>query len=89
LNRFSFDSSPASLPCMAESQVPPAFEDRDSLRPSNPRIYPVSTVSQPGRRMGELSIELLLEEIHCPADHTHRTVMLDPHLIPRRSTLRS
>jgi LacI family transcriptional regulator len=50
---------------------------------------PVSTVSLPGYRMGELAIELLLEEIHSPVDHTHRTVMLDPHLIPRRSTLRS
>ncbi len=50
---------------------------------------PVSTVSLPGYRMGELAIELLLEEIHSLGDHTHRTVMLDPHLIPRRSTLRS
>jgi LacI family transcriptional regulator len=50
---------------------------------------PVSTVSQPGRRMGELAVELLLAEIRQPADHEHRTVMLDPHLIPRRSTLRS
>jgi LacI family transcriptional regulator len=50
---------------------------------------PVSTVSLPGYRMGELAIELLLEEIHSPGDHTHRTVMLDPRLIPRRSTLRS
>jgi len=49
---------------------------------------PVSTVSQPGRRMGELAVELLLEEIREPADHTHRTKMLDPHLIPRRSSLR-
>ena len=50
---------------------------------------PVSTASLPGYRMGELAIELLLEEIHSPGDHTHRTVMLDPRLIPRRSTLRS
>ena len=50
---------------------------------------PVSTVSLPGYRMGELAIELLLEEIHNPADHKHRAVMLDPHLIPRLSTLRS
>ena len=51
---------------------------------------PLSTVSLPGYRMGELAIELLLEEIHFSSgDHTHRTVMLDPHLIPRRSTLRS
>ena len=50
---------------------------------------PVSTVSQPGRRMGELAIELLLEEINQRSDHMHRRVMLDPHLIPRRSSLRS
>ena len=50
---------------------------------------PVSTVRQPGYRMGELAIELLLEEIGQPSDHMHRTVMLDPHLIPRQSSLRS
>jgi LacI family transcriptional regulator len=49
---------------------------------------PVSTVSQPGHRMGELAVELLLEEIREPAGHAHRTMMLDPHLIPRRSSLR-
>jgi DNA-binding LacI/PurR family transcriptional regulator len=49
---------------------------------------PVSIVSLPGYRMGELAIELLLEEIHQRSGHVHRTVMLDPHLIPRRSTLR-
>jgi LacI family transcriptional regulator len=50
---------------------------------------PVSTVSQPGRRMGELAVELLLSEIRQSAGHIHRTVALDPHLIPRRSSLRS
>jgi LacI family transcriptional regulator len=49
---------------------------------------PVSTVSLPGYRMGELAIELLLEEIHEGSGHVHRTVMLDPHLVPRRSSLR-
>jgi LacI family transcriptional regulator len=49
---------------------------------------PVSTVSLPGYRMGELAIELLLAEIRQGSGHVHRTVMLDPHLIPRRSTLR-
>jgi LacI family transcriptional regulator len=49
---------------------------------------PVSTVSQPAHRMGELAVELLLEEIRQPSDHAHRTIMLDPHLIPRRSTMR-
>ena len=50
---------------------------------------PVSTVSQPGRRMGELAVELLIEETREPASHSHRTEMLDPQLIPRRSTQRS
>ena len=49
---------------------------------------PVSTVSLPGYRMGELAVELLLEEIEQGSGHVHRTVMLDPHLIPRRSTSR-
>lgn len=49
---------------------------------------PVSTVSQPGVRMGELAVGLLLAEIHQPSGHLHRTVTLDPHLIPRRSSLR-
>ena len=47
---------------------------------------PVSTVSLPGDRMRELAIELLLDEIRQGSSHVHRTVMLDPHLIPRRST---
>jgi LacI family transcriptional regulator len=50
---------------------------------------PVSTVSQPGRQMGELAVELLVEEIGQRSDHMHRRVMLDPHLIPRQSSLRS
>jgi LacI family transcriptional regulator len=50
---------------------------------------PVSSVSLPGYRMGELAIELLLEEIDQGSAHVHRTIMLDPHLIPRRSTLKS
>jgi LacI family transcriptional regulator len=50
---------------------------------------PVSTVSLPGYRMGELAVELLLKEIDQGSGHVHRTVMLDPHLMPRRSSLRS
>jgi len=49
---------------------------------------PVSTVSQPARQMGELAVELLLKEIDKPTGHSHQTIMLDPHLIPRRSSLR-
>ncbi|WP_404429606.1 LacI family transcriptional regulator [Microbacterium lacus] len=47
---------------------------------------PISTVSQPGEEMGSAAAELLLDRIANP-DSTRRTVILEPHLIPRRSTL--
>ena len=49
---------------------------------------PVSTVAQPGRRMGETATRLLLDEIRGSATHQHRTVVLEPRLIPRRSSQR-
>jgi LacI family transcriptional regulator len=50
---------------------------------------PVSTVSKRGREMGEVAAQLLLAEIEERTGHDHRAVVLDPHVIPRRSTLRS
>ena len=47
---------------------------------------PISTVSQPGEEMGSAAAELLLDRIANP-DAPRRTVVLEPHLIPRRSTL--
>jgi LacI family transcriptional regulator len=49
---------------------------------------PISTVAQPGRRMGEVATQLLLAEITEVAEHRHARIVLDPHLIPRRSTQR-
>jgi LacI family transcriptional regulator len=49
---------------------------------------PVSTIAQPGRRMGEVATELLLQEINDTAGHRHAAVVLDPQLIARRSTER-
>ena len=49
---------------------------------------PVSTIGQPGARMGELAMELLLEEIDDP-DHRHRSVLLEPFLIRRISSRRT
>ncbi len=47
---------------------------------------PISTVSQPGEEMGSAAAELLLDRIAKP-ESPRRTVILEPHLIPRRSTL--
>lgn len=50
---------------------------------------PVSTVSQPGQRMGELAVELLIEDLEQGRRHQHRNVTLEPRLIVRRSSARS
>lgn len=48
---------------------------------------PVTTISQPGARMGEAAAALLLDRINGDAADTVETVVLEPHLIPRQSTL--
>ncbi|ROR65200.1 LacI family DNA-binding transcriptional regulator [Agrococcus jenensis] len=47
---------------------------------------PVTTVSQQAERMGEIAAELLLERMLDP-DAAKRTAVVQPRLIPRRSTL--
>ena len=47
---------------------------------------PISTVSQPGEEMGRAAADLLLEKIENPGV-ANRSVVLSPHLVPRRSTL--
>jgi DNA-binding LacI/PurR family transcriptional regulator len=37
--------------------------------------------------MGETATRLLLGEIEGMAGHTHRTVVLEPELLPRQSTV--
>ncbi|KQP01821.1 LacI family DNA-binding transcriptional regulator [Leifsonia sp. Leaf264] len=48
---------------------------------------PISTISQPGEEMGRVAAELLMDEIMTADGVEKRTVVLEPHLIPRRSTL--
>ena len=48
---------------------------------------PISTVSQPGREMGKIASQLLLEEILMPESHVHRRIILEPALIARWSTV--
>lgn len=50
-------------------------------------VVPISTVGQPGHAMGRIALDLLVEEIKDP-DHRHRTVVLEPSLIVRKSTTR-
>jgi LacI family transcriptional regulator len=47
---------------------------------------PVTTVSQPGEEMGSAAADLLLDQIAHP-ESPRETVTLEPHLIPRRSSL--
>ncbi|GMA29002.1 LacI family transcriptional regulator [Arenivirga flava] len=49
-------------------------------------IVPISTISQPGREMGQRAAALLLEEIAGDPEHVHRSVLLRPALIQRQST---
>ena len=47
---------------------------------------PISTVAQPGEEMGQAAADLLLTQIHQP-NGPRRTITLEPHFIPRTSTL--
>lgn len=47
---------------------------------------PITSVGQPGREMGRIAAQVLLEEIMTPDTHAHRTVTLDPTLIERASS---
>jgi LacI family transcriptional regulator len=59
--------------------------DDNHFASDNP--IPVTTLRQPGREMGRIATGLLVEEIRDPRDHEHRTVVLEPELIPRQSTV--
>lgn len=50
-------------------------------------VVPISTVGQPGHEMGKIALEMLIDEVKNP-DHLHRTVVLQPNLLARASTMR-
>jgi LacI family transcriptional regulator len=52
-------------------------------------IISVSTIGGAGVRMGEIAAELLLDEINDPDHHRHRSVVVEPRLLPRRSSQRT
>lgn len=49
-------------------------------------VVPISTVGQPGHEMGKIAMEMLIDELKNP-DHLHRTVVLQPNLLARASTM--
>jgi LacI family transcriptional regulator len=50
---------------------------------------PLSTVEQPIAEMSRLAIDMLLDRINDRAPHESRTVVVEPHLVCRASTLGS
>jgi LacI family transcriptional regulator len=48
---------------------------------------PISTISQPGAEMGSAAAQLLISQITAREKTASQVVTLEPHLIPRRSTL--
>lgn len=50
---------------------------------------PLSTIAQPGFTMGQLAMQLLIEEMTTPMTHRHRTIIVPPRLIERASSRRS
>jgi LacI family transcriptional regulator len=50
-------------------------------------LIPISTVSLPGHQVGAAGMRLLVEELRSPDTHTHRTVILEPGLVARESTV--
>ncbi|HEY8590322.1 MAG TPA: LacI family DNA-binding transcriptional regulator [Naasia sp.] len=59
----------------------------DDNKAAHDSIIPVSTVSLPGFEVGQAGTQLLLEEIQSPETHTHRSVVLEPSLVARESTI--
>ena len=49
-------------------------------------IVPLSSIRQPAATIGTTAVELLLDEITNPDEHTHRQVMYQPELVVRAST---
>ena len=47
---------------------------------------PITTVGQPGKEMGRIAADLLMARVREPGSPT-RAITLEPHLIPRASTL--
>jgi LacI family transcriptional regulator len=59
----------------------------DNNRAAWDSVIPISTLDQAGEEMGRTAAALLMEEIRDPAGHQHRTVQLQPTVVPRQSSV--
>ena len=60
----------------------------DNNRAAWDSVVPISTLDQAGEEMGRAAAALLLEEIQEPEGHQHRTVWMEPFLVPKESSAR-
>ena len=60
----------------------------DNNRAAWDSVVPITTLDQAGEEMGRAATTLLLEEIQEPDGHQHRTVWMEPFLVPRESSVR-
>jgi LacI family transcriptional regulator len=60
----------------------------DNNRAAWDSVVPITTLDQAGEEMGRAAAALLLEEIQEPDGHEHRTVWMEPFLVPRESSVR-
>jgi LacI family transcriptional regulator len=60
----------------------------DNNRAAWDSVVPITTLDQAGEDMGRAAAALLLEEIQEPAEHQHRSVLMEPFLVPRESSVR-
>ena len=60
----------------------------DNNRAAWDSVVPITTLDQAGEEMGRAAASLLLEEIQEPEGHQHRTVWMEPFMVPRESSVR-
>jgi LacI family transcriptional regulator len=59
----------------------------DNNRAAWDSVIPISTLDQAGEEMGRTAAALLMEEIRAPSGHQHRSVQLQPTVVPRQSSV--
>jgi LacI family transcriptional regulator len=59
----------------------------DNNRAAWDSVVPITTLDQAGEEMGRAAAALLLEEIQEPATHQHRSVLMEPFLVARESSV--
>jgi LacI family transcriptional regulator len=59
----------------------------DDIEFAEAAAVPLTSVRQPAVRMGQTAAEMLIEETSDDSDHAHRSVVFQPELVVRRSTL--